>query len=593
MDDAQKRRILIITVVAAVALGGYSLIAPPKTPPPASQRAQTAAGAGRDRQPGQPTARGLTPEERRTRLEAQRLARIETPEFVATFTNLSAALLHFELKGPQFLVAGRRIDLVSTDREEYLPLRVDLGGVPIPQDAVWQIEQLSPTALRFTWSGEGFRVERKVEAGHGPYQIWSTVRVTNTSAGTRPVRVNHHTYHYVKRDDEGGGLFASRSPAISSGLCLAGDKVHRADRKDLAAGQTYRPPTFTGWDNAYFASLLAPHGAPADFCTMKASDRGVGSGGDPHGTLFEIRLAHARTDLAPGASATVRALAYVGPKETSALALAGHGMPAAVDLGFFAIIARGMVKLLSFIHGFVPNWGLAIILMTVLVKLVLFPLTLSQLRGMAKMRMLKPELDKLQKLYEGDREKIGAATLELYRRHGVNPVSGCLPTLAQLPVWWALYTSLSTNIALFHAPFAGWLQDLSARDPYFIMPVLLGALMFVQQRMTPAAMDPAQAKMMQWLMPIMITVFMLFLPAGLTLYMFTNSALSIAQQRFIEYRLQKATAAAASPDGAEALATAGAAGGAATQDDPPKGGSGKPGGRGRPGKSTARRSARG
>jgi YidC/Oxa1 family membrane protein insertase len=125
------------------------------------------------------------------------------------------------------------------------------------------------------------------------------------------------------------------------------------------------------------------------------------------------------------------------------------------------------------------------------------------------------------------------------------------------------------------------------------MPVLLGALMFVQQRMTPAAMDPAQAKMMQWLMPIMITVFMLFLPAGLTLYMFTNSALSIAQQRFIEYRLQKATAAAASPDGAEALATAGAAGGAATQDDPPKGGSGKPGGRGRPGKSTARRSARG
>jgi YidC/Oxa1 family membrane protein insertase len=187
----------------------------------------------------------------------------------------------------------------------------------------------------------------------------------------------------------------------------------------------------------------------------------------------------------------------------------------------------------------VGNWGIAIILLTFFVKLVLFPLTHKQMASMAKMKELKPEMDRLNELYADDREKKGAAVMELYRKKGVNPMAGCFPVLLQLPIWFSLYSSLSSNIRLLHAPFALWWGDLSSPDPYFVLPLALGVLMFVQQKLAPpTGADPMQAKMMLYLMPGMITSFMLFLPAGLCLYMFTNSALSIVQQRVIESRLK-------------------------------------------------------
>jgi YidC/Oxa1 family membrane protein insertase len=163
------------------------------------------------------------------------------------------------------------------------------------------------------------------------------------------------------------------------------------------------------------------------------------------------------------------------------------------------------------------------------------------MQSMARMKELKPEMDRINELYSDDREKKGAAMMELYRKEGVNPMAGCFPMLLQLPIWFSLYTSLSTNVELFHAPFALWWTDLSSPDPYFSLPLGLGLLMFVQQKMAPSAgADPVQQKMMMYMMPAMITSFMLFLPAGLCLYMFTNSVLSIAQQRLIERRLAAA-----------------------------------------------------
>ena len=169
---------------------------------------------------------------------------------------------------------------------------------------------------------------------------------------------------------------------------------------------------------------------------------------------------------------------------------------------------------------------------------MLFPVTARQMQSMAKMKELKPEMDRINQLYGDDREKKGAAVMELYRKKGVNPMAGCFPMLLQLPIWFSLYASLSSNVELFHAPFALWWQDLSSPDPFFVLPLALGILMFVQQKMSPATgMDPVQQKVMLYMMPAMITSFMLFLPAGLGLYMFTNSALSIVQQRVIESRL--------------------------------------------------------
>jgi len=165
-----------------------------------------------------------------------------------------------------------------------------------------------------------------------------------------------------------------------------------------------------------------------------------------------------------------------------------------------------------------------------------------QFRAFAPMRKLKPEMDKVNAQFPDDMEKRQAAIMELYRKHGINPAAqmlGCLPILLQMPVFFALYTSLSTNIELYHQPFALWWHDLSAPDPYFSLPVALSALMHVQQRLTPTQMDPQQQRVMLWMMPIMMGVFMLFLPSGLCLYMLTNSSLSIAQQRFNEWKWQR------------------------------------------------------
>lgn len=548
MDN--RRQLVTILVVSVLVAGGYFIYDVLGKSGPTdgggdrqqqAQQTQPTKGGGPTKQP---------PGQRvdwDARREQQRLATIETDDFRATFTSLNGAMTRFELRGDRFKDReGLADQLVTTDKEPYLPLRIELRGVEIPEDATWEMQQLSPTALRFTWSGNGFRVERKVEAGSGPYQLWSTVSVTNASAGARPVRLITTVHHYVPREAEGGGFLGRPSAAVSHGVCQAGDETIRLDRETL---EGYRHGyggnvAFAGVENAYFATLVAADGVAAERCQLHAEPRG-GTRDEPHGSLIETRLVYPRTEIAPGETTRLRTLAYVGPKLQAPLAAAGHRLPSVVDYGFFSFLARGLVTLLALIHGFVGNWGIAIILLTVLVKLVLYPLTEKSFRSMARMRVLKPEMDRINELYKDDREKKGAAVMELYRKHKINPLGGCLPSLLQLPVWFALYASLSTNVELYHAPFALWWDDLSAPDPFYVLPLVLGALMFLQQKITPTTMDPTQAKIMLYFMPIMITVFMLFLPAGLTLYMATNSALGIAQQQWIQHRLEKATAASA------------------------------------------------
>jgi YidC/Oxa1 family membrane protein insertase len=173
---------------------------------------------------------------------------------------------------------------------------------------------------------------------------------------------------------------------------------------------------------------------------------------------------------------------------------------------------------------------------------------------MGQMRMLKPEIDKLNEMYKEDPQQKGAAMMELYRKRGVSPFGGCLPSLLQMPVWFAFYASLSTNVELYHASFAGWYTDLSAPDPFFVLPLLVGVLMHFQQRLTPVGTDATQAKIMMWLMPIMITSFLLFLPSGLCLYMVTNSVLGMGQQVYIQRNLEKKEAEAKAKAAAEEAA---------------------------------------
>lgn len=471
---------------------------------------------------------------------------IESEELRVSVTSLNGGLLRAQLKSPRFAHEGVQTDLVTTDKPAYLPLAIELEGVT-DDGRPYALEALGPSALRLRKNVEDVEVVRKVETG-GPYQVWLTTRLTNQGGSARKLRLTVAAHHYIARKDEGGGLFflPVQSPNVSSGLCRHNGELEREHRDALRAPLTFSGDIqFTGIANVFFLSALAPeHTADVERCTIESSDRGKDADNEPLGSLFSARLVHEQVELKAGESRTYKTLAYIGPKVPENLLLAGHGLKEAIEHGWFASLADGLTWLLRQIHDLVGNWGIAIILLTVLVKTALFPLTIKQMQSMAKMKELKPELDRINELYGDDREKKGAAIMELYRKRGVNPMAGCFPVLLQLPIWFSLYASLSTNVELLHAPFFLWWTDLSSPDPYFVLPLLLGLLMFVQQKMSPAtAMDPVQQKMMLYMMPIMMTSFMLFLPAGLCLYTLTNSALSIGQQRLIEARLARATLA--------------------------------------------------
>ncbi len=486
-------------------------------------------------------------------LDPSRFVTLESEGFRATLTAQRTGLAHYVLKDPRYERDGRPIDLVTTDKPAYLPLSLELTGVELPEDAVWQIERLGTRAARFTVKAGELTFVRKIEVGAGPFELWSTLHVHNDADVPHSVQVRERGYHYVRRGHEQGGFLAGRSALSAGGMCMVDGTPKRFDRSDVVEDQ----PSFSGsiafgsLDNVYFTQAIARDGGAFERCELSGSDRG-GTKDKPDGSLLTVALLHPTLKLPPHGDAVVRSLAYLGPKTPKELAAAGHGLSRASYVGGLPgidSIARGLVGLLAFIHDHViGNWGLAVILLTIFVKVVLYPLTARSFASIAAMRRLKPEIDALNEKYADDREKKGAAMMELYRKHKINPFGGCLPQLLQLPVWWALYTSLSTNVELFKRPFFGFWQDLAAPDPYYVLPIALGILMWVQQKITPSTMDPAQAKMMLYVMPAMITSFMLFLPAGLCLYMFTNSVLSIVQQRFIEYRLAHKQAAAAAGD---------------------------------------------
>ncbi|HEY6879159.1 MAG TPA: YidC/Oxa1 family insertase periplasmic-domain containing protein [Polyangiales bacterium] len=483
-------------------------------------------------------------------LDATRMVAIEGADFRATISAQNSALVGFTFKDPRYERGGKPIDLVTTDKLDYLPLGLRIDGAQLPSNADWQVEKLSEKAVRLTLQVGELTLVRKLEAGNGPYQIWSTLRVINGSSETKSIQVKTVGHHYVRRADEQGGFMAGRSALTASGMCAQDGTPKRFDREDIVEDHPSLKDkiTFGSLDNLYFTQAIAADGALFASCELEGSDRG-GSTDKPDGALLGVTLAHEKTKLAPKAEATFRTIAYLGPKTPNELAAAGHHLDRASYVGGLPgvdSIAHGLVGLLAYIHDhIVGNWGIAIILLTVFVKAVLFPLTAKSFQSIAGMRRLKPEIDAINEKYAEDREKKGAAMMELYKKHKINPFGGCLPQLLQLPVWWALYTSLSTNVELFKRPFFGFWQDLAAPDPYYALPLALGVLMWVQQKITPSTMDPAQAKMMLYVMPAMITSFMLFLPAGLCLYMFTNSVLSIGQQRFIEYRLSHQHAATA------------------------------------------------
>jgi len=277
----------------------------------------------------------------------------------------------------------------------------------------------------------------------------------------------------------------------------------------------------------YFVSAWLPkQGADHEFFTSKVGDN-----------LYTAGVVVPVGTVAPGATGSVDVPVYIGPQEKEQLEKVAPGLNLVVDYGWLYILAAPLFWLLKTIHGFIGNWGWSIIVLTILIKLVFYPLNAKAGRSMAQMKVLAPKMEKLKQLYGDDRQKMNQAMMELYRTEKINPLGGCLPILVQIPVFIALYWVLLASIELRHAPWIGWIKDLSAPDPYFILPVVYAISMFVTTKLNPQPADPVQARIML-IMPIMFSVFFLFFPAGLVLYWVAQNLLSIVQQWHINRTLE-------------------------------------------------------
>lgn len=300
------------------------------------------------------------------------------------------------------------------------------------------------------------------------------------------------------------------------------EKFQKVDFSSIEKNKTSYPKTAdNGWIamlQHYFVAAWLPKGNVQREFYTKQLDNGLFSAG--------VILPVVATE--PGKTTSINVSLYAGPAQSSLDKIA-PGLGLTVDYGWLTIIATPLFWLLTLFHGWVGNWGIAIILLTVLIKLIFFPLSAASYRSMAKMRIVAPKLEKIKKQYADDRERLHKAMMELYSTEKINPLGGCLPILIQIPVFISLYWAILSSVELRHAPFFGWITDLSAADPYYVLPLIMGLSMFVQTKLNPTPPDPMQAKVMQ-IMPLVFGVVFFFFPAGLVLYSVVNNVLSIAQQ---------------------------------------------------------------
>ena len=279
----------------------------------------------------------------------------------------------------------------------------------------------------------------------------------------------------------------------------------------------------------YFLSAYLPNGAgQREFYTKKLSDK-----------LFAAGVIMPMGEIAPNADARLNMPLYVGPIEQETLKKLAPGLDLAIDYGWLTVLAVPIFWLLNFLHSWLGNWGWAIIVLTIIIKLAFYPLSAASYRSMAKMKLLAPRLQKMKEQYGEDRQKMHQAMMEIYKTEKINPLGGCLPVLVQIPVFIALYWVLLYSVEMRHAPFALWIQDLTATDPYYILPIIMGLSMIVQTRLNPTPPDPIQAKVMM-IMPVAFSIFFFWFPAGLVLYWVVNNILSIAQQWRINHVLGNA-----------------------------------------------------
>jgi YidC/Oxa1 family membrane protein insertase len=384
---------------------------------------------------------------------------------------------------------------------------------------------------------EGAKVTKTYTFRRGSYIVDLAHEIANATQA--PLAA--HAYFQIARDgkppaDDKAMVSTFTGPAVYTEQ----DKFVKVPFGDIDKGKVaYTKNQDNGWvamiQHYFVTALLPPEKTPREYYTRKIADN-----------LYTVGTIVPVPAIAPGASGTVGVRVYAGPEEQDKLKAVAPGLDLVVDYGWLTVIAAPLFWVLEWFHGWLGNWGLAIIALTVLIKLIFFPLSAASYKSMARMKKVTPRLTKIREMYGDDRVKMNQAMMELYKEEKINPLGGCLPIVVQIPVFIALYWVLLASVELRQASFYGWIKDLSAADPFYILPALMMGSMILQTKMSPTPPDPVQAKVMM-IMPFAFGVMFFFFPAGLVLYWLVNNILSIAQQwqitRMIEGGKDKPAAA--------------------------------------------------
>ncbi|MBJ6748617.1 membrane protein insertase YidC [Geomonas anaerohicana] len=531
----EKRTIVAILLSIGV-MYAYSFIFPPaKQVPPAGSakqgavssatvasapQATPAATAGA---PNAPIAVPAAP------AGAARDITVDTDLYSAVFSTQGAGLKKFVLKkykdvaGPK----GQDIVLVNETAANRFNLLSDSRELGLNPTALYNVSgsDLKLTGankgtLEFTTTTpQGIVFKKTFTFSGDAYRIGLTEQVQN--GGSAQVAAPVHLLQTSRVIDQkaGGGRYEVYGPSTLTDNAVKSEKLDSLLKAPVQFDKNILWSAFA--DKYFMESVIAEKGSIAQVRLSRPS---------VDANLRDI--ASPTITVAPGQSAAVSYALYYGPKDLDILKAQGSRLEEVIDYGWFAAIAKPLVVFLKFLYKYTGNYGIAIIIITCILKLVFFPLTHKSYKSMKDMQKLQPKMNELKEKYKNDRDAMNRAVMELYKTHKVNPLGGCLPMIVQIPVFFGLYRSLMYSIELRHAPFYLWITDLSAKDPYYVTPLIMGATMFIQQKMTPTNMDPVQAKMMLML-PVVFTFMFLNFPSGLVIYWLVNNVLTIAQQMYI------------------------------------------------------------
>jgi YidC/Oxa1 family membrane protein insertase len=461
--------------------------------------------------------------------------KVETPLYIAVFNTKGAALKSFELKNYKTDLSkdSKPVELVSLNKNMDYPLSLSFSksSVNIAPNVIYEPDktsvnltrQMNVQKLTFSRSYPGeIEIEKIYTFYPGKYSFDLKVNVRNLSKNIIKESALLSWNQYVNPEAK-TGKYSHEGP-----ISYIKEKIHTEKTKKLGAPKFLGPDvSWGGFENKYFiVSSIPQQPSLTNLVISKDSEN-----------VVSVSLEGPKNIILPEQSGAFKYNIYIGPKDYDILKSEGVGLEDSINFGsWIKWLALPLLIALKFIYQYVHNYGIAIIILTILVKIIFWPLGNISYKSMKGMQQLQPKMAEIREKYKDDKQKINQETMAMYKTYKINPMSGCLPMLIQLPVFFGLYRALLYAIELRHSPFFFWIQDLSAKDPYYITPIIMGATMFLQQKMSPQpGGNEMQAKLMMW-MPVIFTFMFLNFPSGLVIYWLFNNILSIGQQYYINKR---------------------------------------------------------